>query len=57
MPKGIAFGYVWGRVDYSKPTKNHHCCDVCDTKTEVNDCNAELCTLIDAVDTVGERGS
>ena len=33
-----------------------HCCDVCDTEVTMHDCNAELCTLINAVDTVGEKG-
>ena len=37
-------------------TENSHCCDVCDTEVTMNDCNAELCTLINAVHTVGEKG-
>ena len=41
---------------YSKLSENSHCCDVCDTEVTMHDCNAELCTLINAVDTVGEIG-
>ena len=37
-------------------TENSHCYDVCDTEITMHDCNAELCTLINAVDTVGEKG-
>ncbi len=44
--------------DLSTLPDNHHCCDVCDAKASysMQECNEELSTLIDAVDTIGEKG-
>ncbi len=53
--RGELFLDIFGE-DLSTLPENPHGCDVCDTKAAMHDCNVALHTLIDALDTIGEKG-